>query len=349
MGTPEEILATAGSTILGMGMTNYNNQQQLEQQQKLQDMQIKGQKELGKFNQQQAMDMWNQTNYKAQTDQMRKAGLNIGLMYKGAGQGGTTQGGQAGAVSGGQAKGAEPVSGQNAVGMGLQYGLQAEQTKANIELTKAETEKVKRETPGVDVNISNTQANTANLTQQTENAKVQGQIMELDKQIKEKQRDIMNLTIDDQVQQIQQMALKTMGEATQATAGGAIANATTESKIKLVNNEVTEQLVRINSLKLGQNLTVEQTKAVTQGIEKTIADIKVAYTGKEQEWQKLDNEQRNIRVREIMAKNATMQTEFNTSTPAQIQQWIGIAGAIVGMRTGIQNANSNEMKAHSQY
>ena len=85
-------LASAG---LGLLLENHNDKRQIEQQQKLQQLQIQGQMQLGAFNQKLAKEMWEYTNYPAQVEQMKKAGLNVGLLYKGAGAGGTTSGGQA--------------------------------------------------------------------------------------------------------------------------------------------------------------------------------------------------------------------------------------------------------------
>ena len=50
--------------------------------------------------QQRNMEMWNQTNYGAQRQHMEDAGLSVGLMYGGGGQGAVSQGGQATQPSG---------------------------------------------------------------------------------------------------------------------------------------------------------------------------------------------------------------------------------------------------------
>ena len=47
-------------------------------------------KDMADYMHNKQMDLWNKTNYPAQVEQMRKAGLNIGLMYNGQGQGGQT-------------------------------------------------------------------------------------------------------------------------------------------------------------------------------------------------------------------------------------------------------------------
>ena len=71
--------------------------------------------------QQRNMEMWNQTNYGAQRQHMEDAGLSVGLMYGGGGQGAVSQGGQATQPSG-------PTS--NPVAMALQYQQIEQQNEA---------------------------------------------------------------------------------------------------------------------------------------------------------------------------------------------------------------------------
>lgn len=68
------------------------------------------------------LEMWNATNFEQQREHMENAGLSVGLMYGGGGQGAVSQGGQATQPSG-------PTS--NPVGMALQY-KQIEQQDAAI-------------------------------------------------------------------------------------------------------------------------------------------------------------------------------------------------------------------------
>ena len=63
-------------------------------------MQYQYGQEAAKAAQQRNMEMWNQTNYGAQRQHMEDAGLSVGLMYGGGGQGAVAQGGQATQPSG---------------------------------------------------------------------------------------------------------------------------------------------------------------------------------------------------------------------------------------------------------
>ena len=82
------------------------------------------------------LQMWKDTNYAAQVEEIKKAGLSIGLMYGKGAAGGTTTG-----------AGATGVNAPSApTGMGLLGGSQLAVQMANIELTKAQTENVKADT-----------------------------------------------------------------------------------------------------------------------------------------------------------------------------------------------------------
>jgi len=138
--------------LLGIGLSNSQNQQQYQNQQSLMGQQLNNQMLLNQQGHQMQKDMWDYTNYENQRKHMEKAGLNPGLMYGMSGGGGVTTGSQSGgSASGGQA----PGFNNELTGMGLQLG----QMLANIELTKAQTEKVKEDTTTVkssrDVMIEN--------------------------------------------------------------------------------------------------------------------------------------------------------------------------------------------------
>ena len=51
-------------------------------------MQVAGNKELMDLGHKQQMQMWEDTNYAAQREQLRKAGLNPAMIYGGGGEGG---------------------------------------------------------------------------------------------------------------------------------------------------------------------------------------------------------------------------------------------------------------------
>lgn len=119
---------------LGMFTQGSQDKRQLEQQKKLQELQLKGGKEMADYNKENSMDIWNRTNYGAQKAHMKAAGLNPALMYgQGGGGGATTSGGSGGMPSGGSA--GDPNAGTaNVMGMAMMA--------ANLKLIEAQTNKV---------------------------------------------------------------------------------------------------------------------------------------------------------------------------------------------------------------
>jgi len=130
----QEAANAAGGIVgagLGLALQGANDRRQLKQQGKLQALEIEGQKQMGIFNRQQQMQLWNDTNYSAQMEQLKKAGLNPGLMYgMGGGSGGTTQA-NTGNVTGGQA----PQGGGEIMGMAM---MQAQIRNINADTQQKE-------------------------------------------------------------------------------------------------------------------------------------------------------------------------------------------------------------------
>jgi hypothetical protein len=95
----------AASSIMGLFDIggNRTRKKQIEQQQKLTDIQVKAQKELADYGMGIGKQMFEATGYEAQRRQMEEAGLNPALMYGHAGAGGSTMSPSAGNVSGGHA------------------------------------------------------------------------------------------------------------------------------------------------------------------------------------------------------------------------------------------------------
>ena len=87
-----DILSGAASTLLGAGLGiltgGYNDQRQIEQQKKLMEMQSQYDAIASQRNLENQLKLWDATNYPSQVAQMQKAGLSVGLMYKGGGQSG---------------------------------------------------------------------------------------------------------------------------------------------------------------------------------------------------------------------------------------------------------------------
>ncbi|UYD39187.1 MAG: DNA pilot protein [Wigfec virus K19_94] len=131
----QQIAAPIVGAGMGIMTGSYQDERQIKQQQKLTQMQKEANKELAKYGNELQFEMWNKTNYGAQIQHMKEAGLNPGLMYGMGGGGGTTTGSaSAGGVSGGTATG-----GSGEIGMGIQQGMQLALMQAQKENIEADT------------------------------------------------------------------------------------------------------------------------------------------------------------------------------------------------------------------
>lgn len=144
----ETIAANTANSAIGAGMGlllgRHNDQRQLKQQQKLTDLQLEADKKLTTFQREQQYQMWKDTNFSAQKEELIKAGLNPGLLYGMSGGGGTTTGAGAAHSSAPHAQG----STNEIMGM-----MQLRSQEAQIEMMKAQADKARADaekTRGVD-------------------------------------------------------------------------------------------------------------------------------------------------------------------------------------------------------
>jgi len=220
-------MQTAGNVLgAGMGLIlgGIERKKQLEQQQKLQNMEIAGQKQMGIFNREQQMKLWEDTNYGAQVQQLKKAGLNPGLLYGKGGPGGITNA-SPGSISGGQASPTTPAS-----GMGMMMGqaaMQAAQIRnldANTKLTEVEAGKK----AGVDTKLGETQISS--LLQGIESAKSKQALTEVETALASIKEHIAGATQNIEISKIIHGAEIVANDAE-------ISTATKEDKIRQIKAE----------------------------------------------------------------------------------------------------------------
>lgn len=156
--------------IMGLALEKHNDRRQLKQQGKLQELEIRGLKEMGQFNLDQEMRKWEMTGYGAQKDQMKRAGLNPALMYGMSGGGGQSSATATGNISGTDApKG----GGEQIAAMGL--SMQA----AQLSLLEAQRK--------------NIEADTQNKLGDAANKPLQGENIKQDTQLKESQTTLADI------------------------------------------------------------------------------------------------------------------------------------------------------------
>lgn len=132
------IEAIAGG-ILGLatgGMQANNNR---KAQRSAMEYQAELNRSQAMFNKEQQLELWKDTNYSAQVEQARKAGLNPAMLYSNGGSGGTTAAAEAGGV------GLPNMQEKNYGIEGVMAGLQLQQAKYQAELMKAQSRNLNAE------------------------------------------------------------------------------------------------------------------------------------------------------------------------------------------------------------
>ena len=246
-------------------------------------MQMNADKEMTAYNKDVQMQLWRDTSYGAQKEQMEKAGINPGLMYGMGGGGGQTANISSGNVGGGRAAG---NTGENVAmaGMGLDLALK----QAQIKLMEAQAKKTDVEadvTGGVgkdkivaDTGVSNTV-----------------------KRLNELNIHVSEETLVDQIKQIVQESQLTMAKKDEVNQNVAFGAETFGVRAEEVAEKVALIIMQKEALKIG----IEVDKA---RIEEIAAKIS-------QGWAELDLEERKTRVAEIRAEydlNPSWDKLFNT-------------------------------------
>ena len=189
------------------------------------------------------LEMWESTNFEQQRKHMENAGLSVGLMYGGGGQGAVSQGGQATQPSG-------PTS--NPVGMALQYKQieqQNEAIKSQTILNQAEAAKALAEakkTSGVD----------------TKKAESEVKWQEIENRIQDSREQI----IASNVKEAQANARKAMEDFKQAMLNTEYLSETQQQRIQTI----TDQLSLIQKRGLKEEALIDLTNVQAGKIRKEI-------------------------------------------------------------------------------
>lgn len=319
------VLNTLVGTGMGIATASLNDRRQERMNKKLIKQQTTAGKEMAAFNQKMGLDMWEKTGFEAQRKQMEKAGINPGLMYGGTGSGGSTQGGQATMPSSSSAP-----AGGGEIGMGMQMAMQMAMLKATIDNTQADTEQKKVETAktaGVDTTKAG--AETGEITQRTGNLKLDAAIKEFQIRLAEIETQTKQSTQGDAITKYKAEAQRAVQEVRSATAGANVSEATQQEQIKQITTATQEAALRVEAQKRGLIKIGAETEAINQGIKKMVAEIGAISTSNLEKWNNMSNQDKKLQIEKMIQENIRANTEFNTSTPKEIDQWVELVGDIL--------------------
>lgn len=280
----KEIIQTGGA-ILGLLGGRKQDERQVKQQGRINDVNAKTAKELADYEQQLKLDMWKKTNLSAQVEEAKKAGISLSTFSNGGGSAGQSSGAGVSGVGGGAA--ADAASTSNARGQMALLGAQIANLTAATRKTEAETEKI----GGADTEntIAQTEytrgAQTRNTNQDTKVKEVQESNIVWDNELKEVAADIANKTKGFTVQQKEQEAIgagvdnavKRLGmkldrrkvnalEETVRQQWDRLILERREVTVKELSQAVQESFLRDNTKLRGEELTQREYEAISQTV-----------------------------------------------------------------------------------
>lgn len=271
------------SAGMGLLLEKHNDQRQINQQQKLTNMQLSANQQMSDYNFNNQYQMWLKTNYPAQVEQMEKAGLNPALAYGMGGGGGTTTGSPSGGISGAAA----PSGGHEIMDI-AQQGLQNQLLQAQVQNINADTEKKKAEVPNVNASTQNILQDTDNKKAQEIGQKISNDIQTIDLQIKGKTEDAAIYIIRNQADQALQQLNILRNE-------GIISENTWSAKIDLVNAELAGKLI-------SNQLQQAQTDKTRQDILQVVQDMQVQMKQLQNQGRALDQKDQDILIDQMRNK-----------------------------------------------
>lgn len=287
------------STGLGLMLEKHEDKRQLSQQQKLQDLQVGGAMQLTNYNTQKQLELWKATNYPAQMEQLKTAGLNPALMYGMGGGGATTANIDQGNVSGAEApKG----GGEIAAMMGL--GLQ----RAQLSLLDAQRKNIEADTANKQANTTKTAGvDTAATEQGIEESKAKQELTEVQTEINYIQQHIATMTQNTAVALIQRQLQQATETLNQAVRENKIGDATKQSQIETIKAQLAGIYID-NAVKKAQ-------------LGKTEAETKSITTAIKQKWNELQNQ---ADYNAIQKQLADFQTSFGGQASHILQSLLNL-------------------------
>lgn len=327
------IASQLGGAAFGIEMEKGQNRRQIEQQKRLQELQIQGNKEMTDYQKMKELEMWRNTSYPAQMAMMKEAGLNPSLMYGMGGGGGTTVGGGGAGVSGASASGS---SGQGIAGaqMGLQMKAQTELLQAQKENIEADTANKQGDTANKPKVGANLDASTASLTQGIENQRAQERLTVIQGYIADTELEIKGKTKEDAIRLVSQEVEMADNEIRAMKRENWVDDATAKDRIGMVRARLAGALL--------ENLLTDAKISLTK--EETMAIGKRLSQGWEGLYQQgvAQGEQRRASENNRRMNDVTESEKVPIEILEKVAQAIGLGAGIRGAKGGDNNERFKE-------
>nr|WAE43695.1 MAG: DNA pilot protein [Microviridae sp.] len=280
---------------------------------KMMDIQLAHQEELNKQGQELAMQTWKDTNYPAQVEMLKAAGLNPALLYSKGGSGGTTNSGSGGSAASIPVAQASPTKYMDIL-----------QIQSAVDLNKALADKARAETPQI---APNAEVGRTKTSAEAENVKADTVLKQVDTKFRQIQTNFAEQSFDENLKQIVQNNQQAANQIRISGAQVKESEATVNDKIKQIQQNTIKQGLEMALLKEGILKTQAETDRYRAEIEQWSQEIS-------QNWEKINQKDREIEIQKSL-------TKFNTSLPAKIGQWTGIIGNILKGSASISQSTVN--------
>lgn len=314
-------LLSAGSTIanatIGMIGQRKREKRAMNNQKQLMDIQHKNQRELN----QQGFDlqkrMWDETNYGAQMDHIKNAGLNPALMYGMSGGGGVTTGSQ----GGGSASSGQAPAPQQMPSMDIQQALMM---SAQIKLMEAQAKKADAEadsTRGVEgtkgaAEIGKINTEISSLTQGIENQKAHEGLIKAQTEMQNIDNMVKEATTNNVINEIIARTEKTVAEARQAMVQADVDESTIEDKIDTIQANAVSAALQNTLTRMDIKLTGEQARKIGAEIYNIYRQIDLGkYSNETDRMNATTNQLRQLVDKDLGYENLSMrEREFLVKT-----------------------------------
>nr|WAE43740.1 MAG: DNA pilot protein [Microviridae sp.] len=253
-------LVGAGINALTGNTPQDQANRQIATQQQLSNIQVGASEDLSNYQLQNNLQMWQDTSYPAQVQEMEQAGLNPALIYGGGGGSGMTNGSMPVASGGQAADAAEMMAAKTAQTQQIEQ-MKVMDSQAN--LNNAQAAKISGVDTGnvqANTNLQNTQANS--LTQGIQNQQAQEALTKVQTQQAQLQLEITNHTKTYQYQDIAAQADTAMATARSAMAQANIDETTQNNKINQIQQNYINSILTAANIKENTQLTAEQINGI---------------------------------------------------------------------------------------